>query len=67
MFLLRLAGTLAATAIAAWQGASVFRAHQVRPTRRVVEMAAITSSLPDNAGGPPRSFDELKAVRGYAP
>ena len=36
----RLEGTLAATAIAAWQGAAVFRAHQVRPTRRVVEMAA---------------------------
>jgi dihydropteroate synthase len=36
----RLEGTLAATAIAAWQGAAVFRAHQVAPTRRVVEMAA---------------------------
>ena len=36
----RLEGTLAATAIAAWQGAAVFRAHQVLPTRRVVEMAA---------------------------
>ena len=36
----RLEGTLAATAIAAWQGAAIFRAHQVRPTRRVVEMAA---------------------------
>ena len=36
----RLEGTLAATAIAAWQGAAVFRAHQVRETRRVVEMAA---------------------------
>jgi dihydropteroate synthase len=36
----RLEGTLAATAIAAWQGAAIFRAHQVQPTRRVVEMAA---------------------------
>ena len=36
----RLEGTLAATAIAAWQGAAVFRAHQVRPTRRVVDMVA---------------------------
>src|SRR6185312_14446657 len=36
----RLEGTLAATAIAAWQGAAIFRAHQVAPTRRVVEMAA---------------------------
>lgn len=36
----RLEGTLAATAIAAWLGAAVVRAHQVRATRRVVEMAA---------------------------
>jgi dihydropteroate synthase len=36
----RLEGTLAATAIAAWQGAAIFRAHHVRETRRVVEMAA---------------------------
>ena len=36
----RLEGTLAATAIAAWQGAGVFRAHQVLQTRRVVEMSA---------------------------
>src|SRR5664279_5330333 len=36
----RLEGTLAATAIAAWQGAAVFRAHQVLPTRRAVDMAA---------------------------
>ncbi|MGS0684192.1 dihydropteroate synthase [Nakamurella sp. GG22] len=39
----RLEGTLAATAIAAWQGAAIFRAHQVRPTRRVVDMAAAIS------------------------
>lgn len=37
----RLEGTLAATAVAAWQGASVFRAHDVRATRRVVEMVAV--------------------------
>ncbi len=36
----RLEGTLAATAIAAWQGATVFRAHDVRATRRVVDMVA---------------------------
>ncbi|HEY5880908.1 MAG TPA: dihydropteroate synthase [Nakamurella sp.] len=36
----RLEGTLAATAIAAWLGAAVVRAHQVRATRRVVDMAA---------------------------
>ncbi|OLR90097.1 dihydropteroate synthase [Actinokineospora bangkokensis] len=36
----RVEGTLAATAIAARAGARVFRAHQVRATRRVVEMAA---------------------------
>jgi dihydropteroate synthase len=36
----RLAGTLAATAIAARDGAAVFRAHQVLPTRHTVEMVA---------------------------
>lgn len=36
----RLEGTLAATAVAAWQGATVFRAHDVRATRRVVDMVA---------------------------
>jgi len=36
----RLEGTLAATAIAAWAGARVFRAHQVAETRRVLEMVA---------------------------
>ena len=37
----RLEGTLAATAVAAWQGAAVFRAHDVLATRRVVEMVAV--------------------------
>ncbi|WP_268977535.1 FAD-dependent oxidoreductase [Streptomyces tendae] len=42
----RLAGTLAAT-IAARDGAAAFRAHQVRPTWHVVEMAAgINGSRP---------------------
>lgn len=36
----RLNGTLAATAVAAAQGVAVFRAHQVRPTREVLEMVA---------------------------
>ncbi|WP_448059428.1 dihydropteroate synthase [Cellulomonas hominis] len=36
----RLEGTLAATAVAAWLGARVFRAHDVRATRRVVDMVA---------------------------
>jgi dihydropteroate synthase len=36
----RLTGTLAATAIAARDGAAVFRAHQVLPTRQTLEMAA---------------------------
>jgi dihydropteroate synthase len=34
----RLTGTLAATAVCAWLGACVFRAHEVRQTREVVEM-----------------------------
>ena len=36
----RLEGTLAATAVAAWQGATVFRAHDIRATRRVLDMVA---------------------------
>jgi dihydropteroate synthase len=36
----RLTGTLAATAVAAWLGARVFRVHQVREARRVVDMVA---------------------------
>jgi dihydropteroate synthase len=36
----RVDGTLAATSVAAAKGARVFRAHQVRQTRRVVEMVA---------------------------
>ncbi|WP_169164704.1 dihydropteroate synthase [Cellulomonas taurus] len=36
----RLEGTLAATALAAWHGARVFRAHDVRATRRTVDMVA---------------------------
>lgn len=36
----RLEGTLAATAVAAWLGTYVFRAHDVRATRRVVDMVA---------------------------
>ncbi|HEX8079428.1 MAG TPA: dihydropteroate synthase [Jatrophihabitans sp.] len=52
----RLLGTLAATAICAWQGAMVFRAHNVAETRQVLDMvAAIRGSQP------PR-----RAVRGLA-
>ena len=36
----RLEGTLAATAVAGWLGATVFRAHDVRATRRLVDMVA---------------------------
>ncbi|MEV6231711.1 dihydropteroate synthase [Saccharopolyspora shandongensis] len=43
----RLEGTLAATAIAAWGGARIFRAHHVLETRRTVEMvAAIAGTHP---------------------
>ena len=37
----RLEGTLAATAVAAWQGATVFRTHDARGTRRLLEMVAV--------------------------
>ncbi|WP_100446471.1 dihydropteroate synthase [Glycomyces xiaoerkulensis] len=36
----RLNGTLAATAVSAWQGARVFRAHDVTATREVLDMVA---------------------------
>ncbi|MFZ0325489.1 MAG: dihydropteroate synthase [Actinomycetes bacterium] len=36
----RLSGTLAATAISAWLGACVFRAHDVRQTREVLDLVA---------------------------
>ena len=36
----RLTGTLAATAISAWLGARFFRAHQVAPTRQVLDMVS---------------------------
>ncbi|MFL6139553.1 MAG: dihydropteroate synthase [Frankiaceae bacterium] len=36
----RLEGTLATTAVSAWLGARVFRAHQVRETRRTLDMVA---------------------------
>ncbi|MBQ1025198.1 dihydropteroate synthase [Micromonospora sp. C95] len=43
----RLEGTLAATAVSAWLGARVFRAHQVRPTRRLLDMvSAVRGDLP---------------------
>nr|WP_245566824.1 dihydropteroate synthase [Jonesia quinghaiensis] len=43
----RLEGTLAATAIAAWHGARVFRAHDVQETRRVLDMiAALRGDVP---------------------
>jgi dihydropteroate synthase len=36
----RLEGTLAATALSAWAGARVFRAHQVAATRRVLDLVS---------------------------
>jgi dihydropteroate synthase len=36
----RLGGTLAATAVSAWLGARVFRAHEVRETRQALDMVA---------------------------
>ncbi len=46
----RLEGTLAATALAAWMGARVFRAHDVRATRRVLDtVAAVRDEAPPRA------------------
>jgi len=47
----RLEGTLAATAIAAWLGARVFRAHDVTATRRVLQMVAAVRGDVDLALG----------------
>ena len=52
----RLAGTLAVTAIGAWLGARIFRAHDVQATRQALDMvAAIRGDLPP-----------ARAVRGLA-
>ena len=46
----RLPGTLAATAVAAWLGVRVFRAHDVTATRQLLDMvAAIRGSMPPRA------------------
>ncbi|SEF91440.1 dihydropteroate synthase [Nonomuraea solani] len=41
----RLNGTLAATALCAWHGAQVFRAHNVAETRQVLDMIAVLRNL----------------------
>lgn len=47
----RLEGTLAATAVSAWHGARVFRTHDVRATRRVLDMvASIRGDRPPTVG-----------------
>ncbi|MGN6677377.1 MAG: dihydropteroate synthase [Streptosporangiaceae bacterium] len=52
----RLAGTLATTAVSAWQGARIFRAHHVVETRQVLDMvSAIRGDTPP-----------ARAVRGLA-
>ena len=48
----RLTGTLAATAVSAWHGARVFRAHQVAETRQVLDMVA---SIRGDRPPPPRA------------
>ncbi|MFC0865895.1 dihydropteroate synthase [Sphaerimonospora cavernae] len=41
----RVFGTLAVSAVCAWQGARVFRAHNVAPTRQVLDMVAVTRGV----------------------
>ena len=49
----RVTGTLAATAVSAWLGARVFRAHEVAETRQVLDMVAgLRSGVPALARGP---------------
>jgi dihydropteroate synthase len=46
----RLVGTLATTAVCAWQGASVYRAHNIAETRQTLDMvAAIRGTMPPRA------------------
>jgi dihydropteroate synthase len=37
----RLSGTLAATAVSAWKGAHIYRVHEVRETRDVLDMVSV--------------------------
>lgn len=54
----RLEGTLAGTAVAAWLGVTVFRAHDVRATRRVLDMvASIRGDRPPARGARGASTD----------
>jgi dihydropteroate synthase len=52
----RLIGTLATTAVSAWSGARVFRAHNIAETRQTLEMVATIRGT-----RPP-----LRTVRGLA-
>jgi dihydropteroate synthase len=52
----RVAGSLAVTAVCAWEGAAVFRAHNIAETRDVLEMVAVVSGRKAPA----------RAVRGLA-
>jgi dihydropteroate synthase len=52
----RLLGTLSATAVCAWQGATVFRAHNIAETRQVLDMVAAVRG----------SNQPKRAVRGLA-
>jgi dihydropteroate synthase len=54
----RLPGTLATTAVGAWLGARVFRAHDVRQTRRSLDVvAALRDSSRGGARGTTRAGD----------
>ncbi len=52
----RVAGSLAVTAVCAWEGAAVFRAHNIAETRDVLDMVAVVSGRKAPA----------RAVRGLA-
>ena len=64
----RLEGTLASTAVAAWLGVTVFRAHDVRATRRVLDMvSSIRGDRPPARsvrGVPPRGTGPRPSHRG---
>ena len=66
----RLTGTLATTAVCAWLGARVFRAHQVRETRQVLDMVSAIrgdSRLPGRCAGlPERAAWQAGSITGAA-
>ena len=59
----RVPGTLATTSVCAWLGARIFRAHQVRETRQVLDMVSAIRGTP-RPPGPSAAWPRRGLVRG---